>query len=295
MNEKAQRAIKAVKNYKVARTSILLIAALGLLNVILYLAGADFYFPFSVTFPYCAVIFGDLFAAELGSKALFIIMAILAFVILGVYVLMFFLSKDHKGCLIATLVLYAIDLAFVIYLMVAGKSYTMVIDLIFHGAVLYEFIMGIKGASLLAAYPQGIKVTAEEILAAEGVNGQVVEGADNTVTVVNDNAEPVVAADYSKPDSAVIRESDGKGNVFVSATNGDAKIEFRKKMNMAELIIDGKVLCERKGLPDAKSYTLEAVYRGVTYKAVQTRKFSSVTAEIYAEDKQLASKTQNIF
>lgn len=294
MNEKAQKGLKAIKNYKTARAGILLVTALGLLNVILFLVGADFYFPFSVIFPYCAVIFGDVFATQLGSQAIYIVAIILAVLIVGAYVLLFFLSKERKGCIIAVLVLYAIDLCFVIFLLVESKVYSIAIDLLFHCIAIYELIMGVRSAEQLSEYPQGVKITPEELLAAEGVKGQVIGDGNNGVTVTNENAEPVTAPDVYKPDSAALRDDDGKGRTVISAKNGEVTVVFKRKAKVSELIIDGKVYGERKGLFEPRHYEIEAVYQGITYKAVQNAKMTSFTAEIYAETTLLATSTKVI-
>ena len=153
------------QKYRTARVYLLILVAMTLVNVVLLLAGSTTYYLFSGAVPYYLVMFGMLFTGTFpdmemdpellgmvilpeGALALFVVAALL---IVGVYVVLYLLSKKNYYFLVAALVLFALDTVAMLWL--GGISLDNAIDLILHAWMLYSLFVGVRAARVLVNTP----------------------------------------------------------------------------------------------------------------------------------------------
>ena len=124
--------------YSSARHNLLLAIVFTAVNIVLFLTGMNLYFLFSIFLPY------SFFGEGLG-------LTVVAVLLLAVYVLAYFLSKEKKGWLTAALVLFIIDCVCFVGLIVLcvldgdiGTVRSSLFDLLFHIWVLISLIGGVK-------------------------------------------------------------------------------------------------------------------------------------------------------
>lgn len=144
---------KLLRRYGGARSNILLVIVMTLINSVLLILGSDTYFLFSASIPYYMTLSGLLYTGRMPAEwyegvegfqpdpdsVLFFYIGIAA-VIVAIYALCFFLSKKHGyGWVVFALVLFVVDTVGMFYFM--GSD--VVIDLIFHVWVLVSLVSGI--------------------------------------------------------------------------------------------------------------------------------------------------------
>ena len=167
--------------YKVARINLLVAIAFTILNIITVTGGT--YMLFSVYLPYLLVVIGASWCGmmpadwyegmtdtEFLDSTFFVMMVVIAVVILALYALCFFMSKKHKsGWFVFALVMFCIDTVIVIMdVGIIGG----IIDLVFHGFVIYYLINGIRIPAKLKALDEkeaADAAAAEAAKAAEAV------------------------------------------------------------------------------------------------------------------------------
>lgn len=147
--------------YNAARINLLLVVILTTVNMVLLLTRNFSYFLFSASVPYVLVDFGmalcgkyppEYYEGEMADMAFFgdgllITLSVIAFLIVGTYLLLWYLSRRHPKCLTVALILFAIDT--VLLLALLNPSLNGLLDLLFHGFVLYEIIVGTRAAAAL--------------------------------------------------------------------------------------------------------------------------------------------------
>ena len=157
---------KLEAKYNAARANLMLAVAFTLINIVILLSNGSSYFLFSLFFPRLITGFGMEFYGKLPpeyyaefypegieflpSSALWIFVAI-AVVIVAVYALCWlFSSKGRVGWMIAALVLFSLDTAF---LLLGGFATDTLVDVLFHVWVLYYLIAGIIAHFKLKTLP----------------------------------------------------------------------------------------------------------------------------------------------
>jgi len=126
--------------FNTARSNLLLVVAFSAINVILRLVSADTYFLFSASAPLALL---DI-AVIIDIPAVTAVAAVLAFVVIGLYLLCWALSKKHRGWLVVALVLFVLD---TLVLLALYDVVAMIIDLLIHVWVLYYLITGTVAVS----------------------------------------------------------------------------------------------------------------------------------------------------
>ena len=145
---KLQGRALAEQEYKNARANLLLMLILTVVNVVLYLVGADVMMLFSATVPYYAVAF----AFELGAPLVVPLMGI-ALVSLAAYLLCWIFSKKHYGWMIAALVLFVLDSLALVGLYLSVGDASGILDTLIHVWVLWCLIKGVKYGHQLKTLP----------------------------------------------------------------------------------------------------------------------------------------------
>lgn len=154
--------------YNSARMNLLLVVAFSAINLITLATNSGMYFLFSASIPYlltdlgmffCGMYPDEVYTGELAGmvfapKALFVVLLIVSFVILGVYLLCWFCSKDHKAnWLIAALVLFSFDTV----ILFLNYGFSALVDLGFHIWVIVILAMGISAHFKLRKVPADLK------------------------------------------------------------------------------------------------------------------------------------------
>ena len=229
--------------YQAARINLLLVIAFTVINIVLLLADGDSYFLFSAFIPYFLVTIGMVFTGkfpedyytdglegiEFVDQSLLTVTVVIAAVIVAVYALCWLLSKKHKvGWLIAALVMFVLDT--IAMLSLSGIALEMLIDVVFHGWVIFDISRGIyyhfkwKDTPIETA---GAEFTVEEP-ACEGESGFETNGATET------------------PDTQILRRADRevKHRILLEGESFGHKICYKRVKKTNELVIDGNVYDE---------------------------------------------------
>ena len=248
---------KLENTYKAARANLLLVVVFTLINIIGSVLGSESYFLFSAHIPTYFAILGAILCGRyspeyyaaigiteadfFGTPVLVALVAV-AVVLTLLYLLFWALSKKRVGWLIAALVFFVADAAFMI--LSYGISFDMILDILFHALVLYYLVAGVMAHYKLKSLP------AEE----ENVP---VEGAFE-------------AGDYqAMPDSAqlenspILRRADMevKHRVLLETEALGHKICYRRVKKVNELVIDNYVYAELESLKE-RAHVLEAQIDG---------------------------------
>ena len=150
-------------------------------NILGLFLNIGFYFPFSVYLPYVVSVVGygsahpeligeteTVLDPEIGNFIL-IFSIVIAAIILGVYLLLFFLSrpgrvktvdqaKGAKATFVVALVLFCIDTLFLIFMGIGFLGLSALIDVAFHIWAIVSLVGGIKGYN--AAIKEAMSPTA---------------------------------------------------------------------------------------------------------------------------------------
>lgn len=146
--------IKLYRRVNLARSNLIAMTLLTIVNIAAYFFGGDFGFPFSAFFPYAAVIFGDIFATELADPMIFYWGIALASIVLILFIVGYFLSKKRHGWLIFVTVLYVMDLIFMTYIYFPDFDFSALLDYVFHFWVLYYLVLGVIAARKIKNLPE---------------------------------------------------------------------------------------------------------------------------------------------
>lgn len=236
------------KRYNTARTELLLVIILTVVNIVLFFAGSDSMMLFSASVPFYAVVFASMF----GIQELLIAGCILAGIIIVLYFLCWLLSKNRPGWLVAAVVLFAIDTVCMLGLYILAEEVSAVMDMLIHALVLYYLIAGLSSHRKLKKLPQPEPIPAGE--------------------------EPALP-DYSTP----IRRADeeGKCRVLLESEYGGHRVCYRRVKRVNELVIDGQVYDEYEALME-QAHILTARIAGHTYEVgynEQSRVFFKVDGQ----------------
>ena len=160
--------------YSNARHNILVILAFTVINVILLVSNSNTYFLFSAYVPYlfadaamllCGMYPSEYYDAEFtgmeffGKEVFAVFMAIVA-VILIVYLLCWIFSKKKAGWMIAALAFFCIDTG--IMLLLYGIDMEMLVDIIFHGWVIFSLAGGVSAHNKLKKLPEEQVLTCDQ-------------------------------------------------------------------------------------------------------------------------------------
>ena len=146
------------QQYSIGRGNLLAAILFTVINLVLLLTGSDRYFLFSIAIPYYGTLLGQVW--DVGN-----IMLGVAVVLLAVYAVCWLLSKKHWGVMILALVLFLVDCAALVGIMVLGELYSsMTLDILFHIWVVFYLVQAVRyGAKLQTMRGDGRVNTNPEI------------------------------------------------------------------------------------------------------------------------------------
>ena len=105
---------------------------------------------------------GEYADAAVFGKNFFYVMLAVSIVILMVYLICWLFSKDMKvGWLIVALVFFCIDT--VLMLFIAGINMEMIVDILFHGWMIFDLVSAVIAVNKLKKLPAEEEVTEEAV------------------------------------------------------------------------------------------------------------------------------------
>lgn len=220
---RSKRAL-AEEKLKIARSNLLLVIALTLINIILSLTGSDSMMLFSATIPYFLAILATaipgFLAIGLGSAA----------VILLLYLLCWIFSKKHYGWMVVALVLFLLDTVFLAWIYITAGDFSGILDAAIHVWVFYYLIIGVKYGHQLKTLPAESELIPEESFSEEALSE---EAYPADVTQDFEHTSPIRRAD-----------EDVKSRVLLEYDYAGHHICYRRVKRVNELVIDGYVYDE---------------------------------------------------
>lgn len=261
-NQLTQRQIYEQK-YRVSRMNLLLVIAFTLINIVILVANLDTYFLFSAFIPYAIATIGMMLCGRLPEEyypeelngmifldnSFFVAMLIVAIVLTLLYLLAWIMSgKNRVGWLIFALVFFGLDTLGMLVL--NGISLGSAFDILFHGWVIYELIVGIVAHNKLKNLPP------EEVAVPDG-------NVPLHTEVGGDFTEPAAESAIETPDSPILRRADmeAKHRVLLQTKAGGYDVCYRRIKHTNELVINGNVYDELEGIVET-SHTLSALVGG---------------------------------
>ncbi len=178
--------------YKSARIDILLIVAFTAVNIFLTLTMANLYFLFSAFIPFnfvlqtmfaCGKFPPEYYASDMEFWPEYFFYAAIAVAVISIafYLICYiFSSKNRYGWMIAALAFFAVD---TVYLLMCFNL-DLIVDLIFHGIVIFFLVRGILAGLRLKELP-----SEEELLAAINESNNQTENTDPIPAPVEDVPE----------------------------------------------------------------------------------------------------------
>ena len=266
------------QKYKNARSNLLLVVIFTCINIALLVTNTDTYFLFSAFVPYYIAGLGmylcgrfpeeyytqeELMEGFLDDRA-FTIFIVIAVIFTLLYLLSWWLShKNRGGFLIITLVFFAFDT--ILMFCLNGFNLSSIIDILFHGWVIFSLISGIVAHFRLKKLPEETECESEEVF---------------------EDAQPSEACETShNSDVLRIADKEAKHKVLLQACAFSYDICYRRVGRTNELVINGNVYDEYTALMEMP-HLLHAFVDGHLIEAGcnnQSQSFIRVDGEIVAK------------
>jgi len=249
------------KRFNISRSNLLAVIILTSVNIFLTISNTDLHFLFSASIPMMLLYFISGITSAAGNFTYSAAGIIAAFVAMSFYGICWYLSKKHRGWIVAALVFFAIDTLALIILWAIfspsrGIDISLAIEFAFIAWVMYYLIIGTN-----AWYKLKNMLAYEE------------SEFDQTPTAIgmelgNKPSAPARTIPVAQmPLSIAIRESSKKGKVLISQSYNNMEIVVKRAFGVTELIVDGVVYAEKTGVYEGKSYMLEANVNNVIINA----------------------------
>ena len=262
------------QKYWTSRMNLLIVVIFTIINIVLLVTNADSYFLFSAFIPYFIVTIGMIMCGrfpadfytdglediEFLDSSFFIVMLVIAIAIVLLYLLAWIMSsKNRVGWLTFALVFFGIDT--VGMLLIGSIALESIIDILFHGWVIYYLISGIIANNNLKKLPieEATKLSDDDISEDTSEDGE-----DNFVASETSDYIPLRTANR-----------DVKHRVLAEARVSDYNICYRRVKSTNELVINGNVYDELNGVFESP-HTLEARIDGHCITASYTGSHSVI-------------------
>lgn len=141
--------------YKTARGNLLAMLILTAVNTLLALTGSDRYYLFTDFAAYIWAVFARGFYDFTGEAKWLVLGAAGAVLVMAVYFLCWLLSKKRRGWLTAALVLFSVDTAALVAGLVTAFEASSILDVVFHGLLLWYLAMGVRRGREAMEEPEG--------------------------------------------------------------------------------------------------------------------------------------------
>ena len=222
-----------------------------------------------------AVELGQLLSEEIGLSSIQLVAAIISFVVISLYAMCYFLAKKHRVFILVALIFFSFDTLFLIWIITFGFEPGILLDVAFHVWIMYYLIVGTKMWSDLKKLPPD-----EETAWGNGqtgwANGQTAWAGGQTE--YSNTQVPVMPTPPIRPPSP-------NGRIIFSQPYGNWEIVVQRAFSTTELIVNGIVFAEKKGIVET-SYTLDAYVENTYIKVTMDL---SGQMELYVNGDLLAS------
>ena len=149
---------KQALKFHTARRNLLSVVCFTALNLLLTAIDAGIYFPFSATVPQFAFEVGKGLAGDLQNNTFLFIGLFIAVILAALYLVCWFFAKRTRGFIAVALVFFSLDsLLFLFIIFISDFELSLLLDVAFHGWVLFSLISG------TIAWAKLRKVSVEEI------------------------------------------------------------------------------------------------------------------------------------
>lgn len=278
---------KYEQKYKASRMNLLLVIIMTAINLILLIINADRYFLFSAFIPYYTAFVGmvlcgrfpEEYYEEVGEftffgNYVFIILLIVAILLTLLYLLAFFLSSKRRvGWIIFALSFFVLDT--IGMLVIQGIALDSILDIVFHGWVIFDLTMGIVAYCKLKKLPS----EEEEAIFSDGNISVLADGSEETPVPDGEEA-PAASADNQS--SFILRPADPdvKHRVLLETRLYTYDICYRrvKATHTNELVINGNVYDEIEGVMEYP-HVLKAQVDGHVFEAGYTGTHSFISVD----------------
>lgn len=277
---------KYEQKYKASRMNLLLVIIMTAINLILLITNSDRYFLFSAFVPYYTAFIGmflcgrfpEEYYEEVGDitflhDSVFIILLIVAILLTLLYLLAFFLSNKRRvGWIIFALSFFVLDT--IGMLAIQGIALDSILDIVFHGWVIFDLTMGIVAYCKLKKLPS----EEEEAIFSDG-NISILANESGEAPAPSDEA-PAASADAQS--SFILRPADPdvKHRVLLETRLYTYDICYRrvKATHTNELVINGNVYDEIEGEIEYP-HVLKAQVDGHIFEAGYTGTHSFISVD----------------
>ena len=252
--------IEIEKKFDVSRKNLLAVVIFSVVNILLLMFDTGMIFLFSVALPTLIFQIGQMISMEAGDSIFLIVASVISFAIIALYGLCYILSKKYKGFICAALVLFSFDTLFLISTITLGFEPSVIMDIVFHIWIMYYLIVGTKAWLNLKNLPfdEQIEEYVDEICASNSAGS--------------------------------LRAETPKGRIILSHRYENLEISVKRLFGMTELIVNGEVYAEQKGVFET-SYTLD-VYVDDVHITLTMDNLGKM--ELYANGNLLAKKRRLI-
>lgn len=228
-----------IKRYKSARGNLLAMVVFTAVNIVLTAAGVDWMFLFKAFLPGLII--------ELSRDAAPLTGFLTAALLLALYVVCWALSKKEPAWMIVALVFFAVDTAVLLLLLALmcldGEfEIGMLPEAAFQAWVLAYLIGGVRSIKAMKDLPEEESASRQEDF-------------------------------YALPEaeSPILRERSPKGRLIIRHVIEDGlEIELVRARGVTELLADGMVYAEVRGIVEYPPYALTACVRGHSLRATMS-------------------------
>ncbi|MCL2507608.1 MAG: hypothetical protein FWF05_00385 [Oscillospiraceae bacterium] len=238
--------------FQKARSNLLLVVAFSAVNLLLAAFNSNIYLLFSATAPLFVFEIGQGAAEESQSSAFLVTGLIIAFFVIALYFICWIFAKRLRAFILAALIFFSIDtLIFIFIAFAAGFEISYLLDIVFHGWILFYLIKGTAAwAKLRGVNADDFNFALQKTDAAPATRSC----GDFLIEPPADGAQQNEFADHV---TSPLRADDKKGRVLISANYEGLQISMKRTRGLTELIVDGYVYDEIKGTVEVE-YSLTA-------------------------------------
>ena len=181
-----------------------------------------------------------------------------------------FAAQVLAGWLTAALVLVSVDTAALVAGLVTAFEASSILDVVFHGLLLWYLAMGVRRGREAMEEPEGQRETPEPL---------------------PQNTEFYDASMGDRPNSPSLGQpAEGKHRTLLTAAYGSQEIEVRRSYGLTALSVDGRVYGRQEGVVET-GYTIRARVSG---HDVETE-FTPTGKQLLRVDGQVIARKQRLF
>jgi hypothetical protein len=131
--------------FEKARNNLLFVIFFTVINLILSVFDAQVTFLFSATLPQVIFEIGKTLASEMENNIFMTVGLIIASIIVSIYFVFWILAKRIRAFILVALIFFSIDSLVLLFLILSAEfSASFLLEIGFHGWILYYLINGVK-------------------------------------------------------------------------------------------------------------------------------------------------------